>query len=84
MCLLYSGAVAAYDRNVRISRPKLDPKTDVRARQSKRPSNPVQHFNYGEVLCSVCKKKFTGDIPTEYYVGGIVCSVKCLQRANQL
>lgn len=73
-----------YDRNVRISRPEISSKSDVTlARKSVRIGKHVRRFNLADVVCSVCQKKIRADIPAEHYVGGIVCSVECLKRADQ-
>lgn len=33
-----------------------------------------------ELICSVCKKKFRDNFPSEHDVGGMVCSIECFKR----
>lgn len=86
-----------YDRNVCINRPvkrslddsdneqeqKANTSMAFQRTSSKRVSVPVKKFNFGEVVCSVCFKRFRDNIAIEFYDGPIICSTECFKEASK-
>lgn len=79
-----------YDKMVVLSRKQIPlAKTsivgscDIRksTRISKRIRKPVDLFNYGNIKCPACKRKFTEIFPVAFYDGFVACSTNCYIRA---
>lgn len=72
-----------YDRNVRIRHSENMHQED-HMRRSKRTATRVQKYNYNEVQCFHCNKKFRGDFSSMHYSGRTLCSAKCLREASEI